>query len=345
MNSNTVTIKQIAEKAGVSIATVSMALRRSPKIRAATAERVRELALALGYRPNPLVSALMARIRESSPSREQVAIGAIYLGADERRAPNAAFLAEIFAGAVERAESLGFRLALFRSGEKGLTMRRLREILLSRGIHGLIVLPSSDLDLKLELDWSHFAAVAIGYSLVEPSLHRVVPDHFQALLEAFEQLGRHGYRRIGLIMDTGTDLRVRHKWAALLEWHNSRNDPALRVPLCLVPEITRETFLAWFDRHRPDVVVSPRQWVAEWMEAEGLSLPQDVGFAHLNWTERSAPCSGIDQRSAMLGAAAVESVVAQLHRNERGLPTVAQTLAIEGKWVDGPTTRRRVTRD
>ncbi|HRE04015.1 MAG TPA: LacI family DNA-binding transcriptional regulator [Opitutaceae bacterium] len=341
MGSNVVTIKQIALQAGVSIATVSMALRRSPKIRAATAERVREIARDLGYTPNPLVSALMARIRESAPSQDQVAIAAIYLGDDERRAPNTAFLAEIFAGAQERAERLGFRLALFRSREKGLSERRLRDILLSRGIYGLMVLPSSDLGLKLELDWGQFAAVAIGYSLVEPALHRVVPDHFQELSVAFERLGRLGYRRIGLLMDTGTDLRVRHKWAALLEWHNGRIDPSDRVPLSLVPEITRDAFLRWFEQHRPDVVLSPRQWVVDWMEAEGLQLPRDVGFAHLNWTERSAPCSGIDQRAGLLGAAAVESVVAQLHRNERGLPTVAQSLAIEGVWIDGPTTRDR----
>jgi len=334
-----ITIKDIAAKAGVSVATVSLALRSSTKIRPSTAARVRQIAQELHYTPNPLVSALMARIREAKPSREQVAIGAIYIGEDETRETNSLFLAAIFAGAQERAESLGFRLALFRSREKGLNEKRLRDILISRGIHGLIILPASDFGTKLELDWSQFAAVAIGYSLVDPPLNRVCPDQFQELSEAFIQLRRRGYRRIGLYLDTETDQRVRHKWAALLEWENSRIAARDRVPLGLVPEISRDSFLAWFRRARPEVILSPRQTVVEWLEAEGLLLPRDVGFGHLNWTERVAPCSGIDQRSHLLGAAAVESVVAQLHRNERGLPTVARTVSIEGAWVDGPTTR------
>ena len=334
-----ITIKDIAAKAGVSVATVSLALRGSTKIRPVTAARVRQVAEELHYTPNPLVSALMARIRESTPSREQVAIGAIYIGEDERRENNSLFLAAIFAGAQERAESLGFRLAMFRSLEKGLNEKRLRDILVNRGIHGLIILPSSDFGMKLDLDWSRFAAVAIGYSLADPPLNRVCPDQFQELSEAFTQLRRRGYRRIGLYLDIDTDLRVRHKWAALLEWENSRIAARDRVPLGLVPEISRDSFLGWFRRARPEVILSPRQTVVDWLAEEGLELPRDVGFGHLNWTERVAPCSGIDQRSHLLGAAAVEAVVAQLHRNERGLPAVARTVSIEGAWVDGPTTR------
>jgi LacI family transcriptional regulator len=336
------TIKDVAERAGVSTATVSLALRHSPRIRAATAERVRRAAEEVGYRPNPLVAALMARIREAAPSREQVALGVIYLGDDERIAPNAPYLEAIFTGARERAAQLGFQSALFRSAEAGLSARRLSDILLTRGIHGLIVLPSSDLNLRLDLDWTPFAAVAIGYSLVAPAFHRVCSDHFQELGEALEHLEARGYRRIGLHLDRSTDLRVRHKWAALMAWHGRQRGAGRVVPVLVEPQFERETFLRWYRRHRPDVVISPRQWVTEWLEEEGLSVPGDVGFVHLNWTERTGPCSGIDQRPHLMGAAAAETVIAQLHRNERGVPEVAKTVSIEGRWVEGPTTRAAI---
>src|SRR5712672_334593 len=59
------TMQQIADAAGVSRMAVSLALRNSPKISAATAERIRRLAEELGYRPNPMVSALMTQLRHS----------------------------------------------------------------------------------------------------------------------------------------------------------------------------------------------------------------------------------------------------------------------------------------
>ena len=43
--------------------TVSLALRRAPRISAATRERVLAAAERLGYRRNPLVAALMADLR------------------------------------------------------------------------------------------------------------------------------------------------------------------------------------------------------------------------------------------------------------------------------------------
>ena len=59
---NSVTMKTIAAQAGVTQATVSMCLANSPRIPAATRERIQAVADRLGYRPNPYVSALM-RIR------------------------------------------------------------------------------------------------------------------------------------------------------------------------------------------------------------------------------------------------------------------------------------------
>ena len=47
------TLQDIAKRAGVGKATVSLALRNDPKISAATRERVRAIAEELKYRPDP----------------------------------------------------------------------------------------------------------------------------------------------------------------------------------------------------------------------------------------------------------------------------------------------------
>lgn len=60
-----VTLKQIALEAGVSVMTVSRALRNQPSSASATRQRIQQIAERLGYRPNPLVSALMSYRRSA----------------------------------------------------------------------------------------------------------------------------------------------------------------------------------------------------------------------------------------------------------------------------------------
>jgi LacI family transcriptional regulator len=68
-------------------------------------------------------------------------------------------------------------------------------------------------------------------------------------------------------------------------------------------------------------------------------VPKDVGFFNLNTTQEPHPSAGLDLLPRQLGAAAVESVVAQIQRSERGPPLHPKTISIEGAWVDGPTVR------
>ncbi len=60
-----ITLKHVAEEAGVSRMTVSLALRGHAKISEATKKKVRRVADALGYVPNPHLSVLGAHIRSS----------------------------------------------------------------------------------------------------------------------------------------------------------------------------------------------------------------------------------------------------------------------------------------
>ena len=62
-----VTQRDIARAAGLSQATVSLALRRHPGLPAATIARVHAAAAGLGYRPDPLVSALMSQRQARKP--------------------------------------------------------------------------------------------------------------------------------------------------------------------------------------------------------------------------------------------------------------------------------------
>ena len=60
-----VTMSTIAERAGVSKNTVSLALRHDPQIPAETRARIEKIARELGYAKNPVVSQLMTELRKA----------------------------------------------------------------------------------------------------------------------------------------------------------------------------------------------------------------------------------------------------------------------------------------
>lgn len=80
-------MSDIAGQLGVSSSTVSRALRQDPRISASMRTRVRELTESIGYRPNPLVSALMATRRRRGGNGEVdiIALVTHYGIADLRR--------------------------------------------------------------------------------------------------------------------------------------------------------------------------------------------------------------------------------------------------------------------
>lgn len=61
-----VTIKDVAERAGVNASTVSRALKNSSAISQKTKERVRKAMLDLGYIPNVAAQMLASRLRSSN---------------------------------------------------------------------------------------------------------------------------------------------------------------------------------------------------------------------------------------------------------------------------------------
>ena len=60
MNQRRVTLSDVAKKAGVHVTTVSLALRNHPRLPETTRQRIQAMAEAMGYRPDPLLRALVA---------------------------------------------------------------------------------------------------------------------------------------------------------------------------------------------------------------------------------------------------------------------------------------------
>lgn len=328
---NRVSLSDVAKRAGVSRMTVSYALRNSPEVSEGVRSRVQSLAEEMGYKPDPVLQRFAVHLR----SRKTTQAGTIaYLIAD-RAAQKFSIYKTFLLSARQRAESFGYRLEEFWTKEKGMTGLRLSRILEHRGIEGIVIGPVSAPMGHLRLDWSKFAVAAIGHSMVRPLVHRAANHQLHSGREAFRQLQRLGYRRIGLCIEYAQNQRVDNGYEYALLAYHERIAAKDRVPPLWLETYASPPFRRWLKQEKPDCIVGIGQWVYRQLLTAGYRVPEDIGVALLDWTVISGELAGIDQRPDQVGAAAVDLVVGQLFRNERGLPDAPRMLLIEGRWHPG----------
>ena len=335
------TMQEIADVVGVSRMAVSLALRNSPKISAKTGARIREVADAMGYRPNPMVSALMTQLRHGREVMRPTTIAYVtaHPTADGWRQPGV--FTEFFTGAKKRAADLGYTLEEWWLRRPGLSEQRFSDILVTRHILGVVVAPLPAGGGTLGLDWPRFASAAIGYSVTSPIIHRASNDQYSTIRLAIAELTRLGYRRIGMAMTRDGDERVNRHWSAGMLVYQSTIPPEQRVPSLLAEGAFDPAFTSWFQSHQPDAIVSQEPQCVRVLQHLGARIPRDVGFAHLGLVDGDTEWAGVNQASEVVGAAAVDLVDGQLRRNERGLPARQKTVLVPGHWVPGPTVRKQ----
>lgn len=332
---------EIAKAAGVHQTTVSLAFRHHPSIPASTRERLLALAEKMGYRPNPLVSALMSQLRGQRAGKDREVIA--YLTSHPKTNPwrrHAAFN-EMFAGATSRAAQLGFVLQEFDLESDGMTSERMRGILLARGIRGLLVAPLPDERASIDMDISSFAAATLGLSLQSPPLERVSNDHHQSMQLAFQKCVQLGYRRIGFFIGKVFSEHLENRWLAAYMGEQALLPTRHRLRPLLLESVRREdrqpVLESWNLRERPSVVLAALGAAQEEYRAHWATLPGNVKVVNLTRPVGLTGCAGIMQDTARMGAIGIERVVSRLHNNDFGpLPRIQNTL-LHGVWADDPS--------
>ena len=327
-------LRDLARSLGLSHTTVSEALRESPRVKVSTRERVLKAAREVGYRHNPLAGALMSEMRRSRSGTFRGVIAVLDLDGPERRPINAArYHRELTHGAGERAVELGFKIEPFVVGHNDLSLPRLDAILLSRGIHGVFLLPVDASPELTQLDWSRYAGIYADYIIEHPSLHSICSDHYRSMMTALQRLRALGYRRPGLVLMRHHDERLLYRWEAAFETYQHHHEGLEWLPPLLVSEITRETFTPWFQSAKPDVVLCHRAEVIEWMQAAGARVPATHGFCCLNVIMNVIPCAGLDLQPTTTRAAARPSRCTQTRRPWQ---TCAASFPVSAFWALSP---------
>lgn len=339
-----VNIRAVAEAAGVSVATASMALRDLARVNAATRARVRKIASRLGYVRDPQLASAMSFARRPAKSiyRETIAFLADVPPSAYARHD---WLEEMHAGAARQSERLGYGVECFAYPASTRAQRTLGRSLHARGIRGLVVTPAfvGRTAFRLDFPWDKFCGVEIGQTLESPELPRVMRDHPDDYAGLFEELRARGYRRIGLAISDWEERR--HRWAILSAYltFQYRNPGIVFLrPLDEVdPYPVDEDIGRWFERERPDVVVTLGPELGTWLRKRGLTLPGDVGLCRIDCME-GRPDTGLRPDYAAIGRSAVTLLTSYLEHGEGDERRKRRpVLCIPHSWHEGETLRGR----
>jgi LacI family transcriptional regulator len=339
MKSRAITLRDIAVKAGVSVSTVSLALKDSPRLPEATRIRLQQLAQELGYKRDDLYSILMSRRRTGRTETPTQTLGFICPFPHQREWVHHPWLTRFFDGAKARAELYSCVLDPLWLNDGEVTPKRLEKILQSRGIQGLVMGSFPESHTTFDLNWSRYAAVAQGQSLVNPRLHRVMNNYAKSAKSALSALCELGYRRIGFFLEPEVDVRDRRLWSGSFLSYQTTIDSSNRVPIHWWKNDHRD-FYQWIQKEKPDVVIATKPIAKTLLEDEGYRIPDDVGLVTTSWHPTQPEWAGINQQLEVAGATAVDLLINQMLTHHRGVPDHALTVLVDGAWTLGPSVRR-----
>jgi DNA-binding LacI/PurR family transcriptional regulator len=329
-----VTMRGLARLAGVSAQAVSLALRNHPSIGEATRRRIRQVAQRAGYRPDPQVAKLMHHLRAGRGQRPSANVCAL---TTRPAGVREAFCDLLLQGAVVAAQAAGFSLQVIHVDGAASARRRLPQILRSRGVEGLILLPMAKVEgLDDLLDWREFSVVGATLSVTSPRFDSVAANHFQNVFNLCEHLRNAGYRRPGLVIHPKHDARCGHNITAAHAWHGIYGNLELaRAHRCerLEPAALRR----WLEQEKPDVLLAEQDELAHALRRERALVGDRwiVSCSARPLANGQFAFSGNHERPEQIGATAVEVLTRMVTIGKRGIPAHPQMTLVDGTWVDG----------
>ncbi|HWA84645.1 MAG TPA: LacI family DNA-binding transcriptional regulator [Opitutus sp.] len=342
-------LRQLAAVARLSPSAVSLALRDSPKISAATKRRVRQLAEKHGYRADAKVVAMMMHLRKPRAVRQQACFGVISFYDEPHPWERSLHLTRIYDGMRRRADELGYRLEPVWLRAPGMTYRRVRGVLDARGIEGLLCFGSPDLEQEFPAELAHYAIVTIGLSIRTP-LHRVTSHFYDDTVQALDRLHELGYRRPGLVLGRYEEIRGGHAHtSAYLGWCEHRLGAGRALPIHLVDHVEERPLLEWLRRERPDALIFVHLYdrlpeLRTVLRRNRIRLPADLGVAALSQILEGSGFSGLQQNQPLMGAWAVELLAARIANRDLGIPANPRTEMVGGQWIENRSLRLQAGR-
>ena len=333
-------MQQIADAAAVSKSAVSLALRNDPRIPESTRLRIQEIAEKMGYQRNPVVDTLMSQLRAGRQPGFQANLALINCAPFEDLDSNETFK-RLREGVLGRSEKLGYGVEEFWFQKPNLRAERLKQILDTRGIRGIVLIGILGLDAvddeKFALFYNDFACAVIGTAQLNKQINCSTNDQYLTARRATRKVLEMGYRRPILAVPEADDAVLENKFSAgfySIAKSLPKRDQLEAISLDI--EHTKEA-IELIKARKADVIITNQSRFHQALMDSGMRIPEEVGLVHLDWHAGLKEMAGMRQNNKVVGQVGVDLVVGQLQRNEFGAQEFPQVVEIESIWVDGPS--------
>jgi DNA-binding LacI/PurR family transcriptional regulator len=328
MNGETIGMRKLAEATGLSVATVSRALRGSPSVKAETKAAIVAKAGELGYAFNPYVGEMMSALRRRQGESMKGNLAMIWY--DGFPHPLDSQLKEIQREAITRANELGYCLDEF--DRRRHTRRGLKQILKNRGVRGVMISQpgQSSGKVHLSLDLNDFACVCLGWSVHAPALHRVRFDHFQAIRLALHYARRRAGSAIAALIDFHYDRRADGAFRGGFLAHHPAGPVEAKKLFFDVNRFDRRRFLRAAEKGRIRTLICQTE---NRLPAEVFTLVPRESIIYMDDRSPARRFGSVDFQYRLLSRWAVDLVVATLQGHEHGVPDFPKTLMVPPLWV------------
>ncbi len=186
-----VKIKDVADAAGVSTATVSRVLANKPHVRQEVKARVMKVVKKLNYRPN--------RVARSLRSQKSSIIGLIVSDIENP------FFQQVGRAVEDAAHEQGYSVMLCNNDEDPDKERRYLHLIRDENLAGIILSPTRHTaDNFSETAELNIPMVVIDRRVSDAEVDNIMIDNVQAAETITTHLIEHGYRRIGAIFGIGS---------------------------------------------------------------------------------------------------------------------------------------------
>ncbi|MDX1905485.1 MAG: LacI family DNA-binding transcriptional regulator [Bacteroidia bacterium] len=342
MKKKQVTLLELAKRLNLSPSTVSRALNGRHRISEETRQKVRTLADALDYQPNPSARSL----RESKTWVLGVLIPEIAHG----------FFSTAISGIEEVAIGAGYNIMICQSHESSEREKAVADALLASRVDGLLFCPSQetrDFSLCNQFRRRDIPVVFFDRFGADVEASRVVVDDFGGAREVVNHLIANGYRRIAHLAGpenlTNSQARLEGYLTALRE-HNITPDETLVRHLDLNHLNSREYGRYLLDLPEPPDAIfcfhdNSAFEIMTLAKERGVRIPDQLAIAGFSNEYASVlvepSLTTVGQPAFALGSAAASLITAQLHQEEHDEPIEYQTITLPTELIIRDSTRRK----
>ncbi len=310
------TIKDVAKKAGVSVATVSYVINGTRNVAPETAARVRAAMEELSYHPNAVAQSLRTRTTH--------VIGAVISDISNP------FFATLIRGAEDCARENGYSLLICNTSEKLENELVYLQLLSRKRVDGMIIAPTGKNDgLIKDLIERGMQIVFIDRKVEGVAAPAVLSENEEGAYQATRYLIEQGHRKIGIVLGlphVSTTTERLHGYERALAEAGIAADPSLIVYGHSQVEGARKASVTLLERaDRPSAVFATNNLmtIGLMMAIHDLELrcPQDVsviGFDDFDWAAAfNPPLTTVAQDPYLIGERAVEILFANLNQHNR----------------------------